>query len=95
MVLDGFPSSPDHLALLPSDTVFCVVWTPLGLRKARLQGRASKSKRQWTPGLHSARESALPLVIHQARKTDRCIFVRNLGAVDAVARSLLLKISPA
>lgn len=93
LVLDGFPSSPDHLALLPPDTVFCVVWTPALLREARLHARAASSKRLWTPGLASAREDALPDLIRQVRRTHRCLFIANAGNVDAATLLLVRKIS--
>lgn len=91
-VLDGFPASPEHVAMLPPDAVFCVVWTPSALRDTRLEDRSAKSKRQWTPGLTSARESALPSVLRIARRSGRCIFLRNdqdaSAAVEILAKKL-------
>lgn len=93
MVLDGFPSSLEHLALLPPDTLFCIVWTPRLQRDARLQDRAATTKRQWTPGLPSVREAALSTVIRAARKTGRCLFLRNAGDIDAATSSALRRLS--
>jgi dephospho-CoA kinase len=92
-VLDGFPSSVEHIPLLPADTVFCVIWTPSCLRLERLEHRASTSKRIWTPGLHSARESALPLLILSLRHSRRCIFVANDTTREAAVERLLGKLS--
>jgi hypothetical protein len=91
-VLDGFPASPAQIELLPSDTVFCVVWTPPVLRGARLEDRAATTKRQWTPGRASEREAALPSLIAQVRKTHRCLFLKNTAGIEVVAAELLEKI---
>lgn len=88
-ILDGFPSCVEHIALLPADTVFCVVWTPALLRLQRLERRGEISKRVWTPGLHSEREAALPGLIVTLRRSRRCIFVVNDSTpAVAVARTL-------
>lgn len=88
-VLDGFPSCVEHIALLPSDTVFCVVWTPALLRLQRLEHRSDTTKRLWTPGLHSEREASLPLLLSTLRRTRRCIFVSN-DSTPAVAVTQML-----
>ncbi|MFC5550224.1 AAA family ATPase [Massilia aerilata] len=88
-VLDGFPSSVEHLALLPAHTVFCVVWTPAKLRLQRLKHRSDTTKRVWTPGLHSEREATLPVLLWTLRRTRRCIFVSNSSTPrDAVIKML-------
>lgn len=88
-VLDGFPSCVEHIALLPGDTVFCVVWTPALLRLQRLEHRSDTTKRLWTPGLHSEREASLPLLLSTLRRTRRCIFLSNDSTPTvAVARML-------
>jgi dephospho-CoA kinase len=92
-VLDGFPSSVEHITLLPADTIFCVVWTPALLRLQRLERRAETSKRLWTPGLHSERESALPSVIRHLRHLRRCIFVANDTTREVAVERLLQKLA--
>jgi dephospho-CoA kinase len=91
-VLDGFPSSVEHITLLPPDTIFCVVWTPAHLRLQRLERRAETSKRLWTPGLHSEREHALPSLIWHLRHSRRCIFVANDTTREAAVERLLQKL---
>lgn len=88
-ILDGFPSSVEHLSLLPEATIFCVVWAPKSLRLERLEQRAQTSKRLWTPGVHSAREASLPSLIWALRQSRKTIFVANCsGREDAVNRFL-------
>lgn len=92
-VLDGFPACVEHIALLPADTVFCVVWTPARLRLQRLEHRSETTKRVWTPGLHSEREASLPVLLSTLRRTRRCIFVSNDSTPDATAAVLLEKLA--
>jgi dephospho-CoA kinase len=92
-VLDGFPACVEHIALLPADTVFCVIWTPAQLRLQRLEHRSDTTKRLWTPGLHSEREVALPLLLSTLRRTRRCIFVSNASTRDAAVVEMLGKLA--
>lgn len=92
-VLDGFPSSVDHLELLPADTVFCVVWTPASLRLTRLEHRAAVTKRAWTPGLHSEREASLPLLLSTLRQSRRIFFVANDSTREVAVARMLEKLS--
>jgi dephospho-CoA kinase len=92
-VLDGFPSCVEHIALLPSDTVFCVVWTPALLRLQRLEHRSDTTKRLWTPGLHSEREASLPLLLSTLRRTRRCIFVANYSTPAVAVAQMLGKLA--
>lgn len=94
-VLDGFPSSVEHLALLPADTVFCLVWTPAQLRLQRLEYRSDTTKRLWTPGLHSEREAALPMLLWTLRRTRRCVFVSNSDTRSAAVADFLVKLAAA
>lgn len=83
VVLDGFPASLEHLALLPADSVFVVVWSPRAVRAERLLVRSESSKRLWTPGRNSERETILPLLIRQLRKQHSVLFFPNrLGAIS-------------
>jgi len=92
-VLDGFPSCVDHIALLPHDTVFCVLWTPSRLRLQRLEHRSETTKRLWTPGLHSEREATLPVLLSTLRRTRRCIFVSNDSTPAAAVTEMLEKLA--
>lgn len=91
-ILDGFPSSTEHVAMLPVDTVFCVIWTPADLRRERLEQRSLTTKRLWTPGVHSERESALPALIRFLRQSRRCIFVANDSTREAAKYRILAKL---
>lgn len=92
-ILDGFPSSVEHLAMLPADTVFCVVWAPMQIRTERLLHRGEITKRAWTPGLQSARESALPNLLRTLRQSRRCIFVVNDSARAVAVEEFLRKMA--
>lgn len=91
-VLDGFPAGPEQVELLPADTIFCVVWAPHLLRAERLEERAATTKRQWIPGRPSEREATLPSLISYVRGTHRCLFLRNVGGIEAVVAKLQKKI---
>lgn len=91
-ILDGFPASPEQIALLPADTIFCVVWAPHALRNIRLENRAATTKRQWIPGRASEREAALPALIASVRKTHRCLFIKNVASIEVVAAELATKV---
>ena len=83
VVLDGFPTSLEHLDLLPADVIFAVVWSPHHIRAQRLAARSETSKRLWTPGRSSDRETMLPLLIRNLRKSRQVVFVPNrLGAIS-------------
>lgn len=92
-VIDGFPASREHLALLPTDSAIGVVWTPRSIREDRLVLRAAGSLRQWTPGRHSERESALASVILAARLTDRLLFVANRDSGNAAIAALAKRVA--
>ncbi|UTY55879.1 ATP-binding protein [Massilia sp. erpn] len=92
-VLDGFPAAPEQIALLPPDTLFCLVWAPAALRGHRLASRAATTQRQWQPGRASGREAALAHLIAHLRCMRRCLFVRNAGAAGMTAADLLAKIA--
>ncbi|CAN5465306.1 hypothetical protein BH10PSE16_BH10PSE16_04220 [soil metagenome] len=68
VVIDGFPAKPEHVAMLPPDSLVVHVNCPEEVREARLNHRAAEAKRLWTPGLTSMRDSDLPSVIDAARK---------------------------
>lgn len=76
-VLDGFPSSEEHLDLLPEGVIFVLLWTPRQVREGRLTVRAAESKRQWVAGRPSLREQALAEVIRKAREAGRVRFLAN------------------
>jgi dephospho-CoA kinase len=92
-ILDGFPSSVEHIALLPPETVFCLVWTPARLRLQRLERRGDTTKRIWTPGLHSEREAVLPFLLTTLRQSRRCIFVVNDSTREFAVKRMMEKLA--
>lgn len=70
VVVDGFPGSTDHLAVLGDLELwsFVYVYTPKVIREARLMHRAEKTVRKWTPGGLSARDLALPHLCREIRE---------------------------
>lgn len=76
-VVDGFPASIEHLSLLPKDAVLVLVWAPKQIREQRLEARSQSTKRIWTPGRPSERESSLNTVLKAARKDRKIIFLSN------------------
>lgn len=92
-VLDGFPSSVEHIDLLPVDTVFCIVWTPSQLRLQRLEHRSDTTKRLWIPGLHSEREAVLPALIYALRQRRHCYFIKNESTRELAVSRLLGKLA--
>lgn len=92
-VLDGFPSSIEHIELLPVDAVICVVWTPMHLRLQRLAYRNETTKRLWIPGLHSEREVVLPALIYVLRRRRRCLFIANDSTRELAVSCLLAKLA--
>lgn len=92
VVLDGFPSCLEHIPLLPPESVFCLVWTPAPLRLQRLEHRSDTTRRIWTPGQHSERETSLPGLLRELRQSRRCIFVANDATPEAAARLILGKL---
>ena len=95
-VLDGFPASTEHLALLPDLTIVGVVWAPKSVREARLQQRSESTKRIWTPGQFSQREQSLAHLIRSARQTHRTFFISNAmsgpDGVDRITNNILQRV---
>lgn len=83
-VLDGFPASIEHLALLPRAVIIGVVWAPRAVCEARLVKRASESVRQWTPGRESAREASLASVMWEARTRYPTVLIRNAAEASEI-----------
>lgn len=78
-VVDGFPASVEHLAMIPAVARIVAIWAPTGARERRLEARSAATKRIWTPGQHSMREAALSGVMRAARASGRLEYVRNVG----------------
>jgi len=65
--VDGFPSEPHHIDLLPERSVLVYLMAADHVRTARLIERSSTGPRKWTPGQHSARDERLGAVLERAR----------------------------
>lgn len=91
-ILDGFPSAPEHLDMLPASTIIGVVTAPASIREERLFARAIRTSRAWVPGRPSEREMALGKVILLARKKFQTVHCRNAGSVQQTAGDLLERI---
>lgn len=76
-VIDGFPTSIEHLSILPKSTKIVYVWTPTLSRMERLRKRADNSQRQWTTGLSSHRDHSLPYLLREMRKRGSFRFISN------------------
>jgi adenylate kinase family enzyme len=90
VVIDGFPTSSEHLDLLPRDAVLLYIWTPERVRLERLERRGLESRRQWAPqSRRSAREAQLASILWAARKCHCVLRIANLGPVDEIAMAAL------
>lgn len=65
--VDGFPSEPHHIDLMPERSVLVHLNVADHVRMARLIERSSNGPRKWTPGQHSARDERLGAVLAHAR----------------------------
>lgn len=68
--LDGFPSSPEHIALLPATTHFVVVECDENTRTDRLIERGNKTVRKWIEGQSSQRDLLLDNVQQEIKNQE-------------------------
>ena len=68
--LDGFPSSSEHLALLPAKTHFVVVECDGNTRTDRLIERGNKTVRKWIEGQSSQRDLLLDNVQQEIKNQE-------------------------
>ncbi len=87
-VVDGFPSKPEHLRLLPINSVVVYVWCGQAEREHRLETRAMSSMRQWKPSGASFRDEALSNLAVAARRANLLMFHRNDGGVESIPRQI-------
>ncbi|WP_150609294.1 MULTISPECIES: AAA family ATPase [Pandoraea] len=75
VVIDGFPAHVEHLALLNDIErwKFVYVLTPRQIREQRLRARAETTKRGWSPGLKSVRDSLLPSLCWHLRSNGQLL----------------------
>jgi cytidylate kinase len=89
VVIDGFPSAPDHLDLLPPGSIVVYVSAPAAMRRARLKTRAAETLRQWENRTElSGRDASLSQVVCRLRKAGKIRFVSNIGALAIAVSSI-------
>lgn len=84
VVVDGFPSLPEHLCRLPKKSGIVQATCAEGLRETRLLMRSERTQRKWTPGAHSARDMALDEFVTLAKRRAGFIEINNSGGLDAL-----------
>lgn len=92
--VDGFPSHPSHISLLPSNAqVWHVEVSDNLARESRLAKRGELTKRQWVDGLKSERDILLGDTLTEAGKCNvKIVNILNDGEASDVVdrcRSLL------
>lgn len=87
--VDGFPSEAAHLALLTAGSCIILVDATDETRETRLARRAELTNRQWTPGMASARDLALPDLIQAAASAGVLSVVSNTGDLAAAVAAVL------
>ena len=76
VVVDGFPSHPRHLGLIPDPQNWEVgyVYCPKAIRESRLKERSLATNRKWTPGLTSERDLSLVSLIREIKDSKKITF---------------------
>lgn len=78
--VDGFPSHPDHLNLLPTDSIVLHVQCNSSDRDKRLTKRAETSPRKWTPGIVTDRDALVDSTVQAAQSLGlKVLGVNNDG----------------
>lgn len=70
VVCDGFPSSPEHIDLLPPNSDVVWIQCQEDERERRLEMRAAETVRRWTPGRQTLRDDLVEAV-YQCASQDR------------------------
>jgi hypothetical protein len=86
--VDGFPSSPDQITLLPSNAE---IWHTISVeqtRHNRLEERGNKTNRKWMNGGPSERDTLLEPTLDAAKQHGiKIIELKNDQGVDAFFES--------
>jgi adenylate kinase family enzyme len=82
IVVDGFPASVEHLAVIGAldELSFVYAYTPRRVREARLIERAQTTARGWQPGGRSERDIALPALCWALRERGHLRFFNNTAS---------------
>jgi adenylate kinase family enzyme len=84
--VDGFPSHPDHIAMLPQNAHVVHLHLDDEERIGRLIARGETSPRKWVPGKTSSRDAALPDVV--AAAGEMLMPINAQATVESLAQSL-------
>jgi adenylate kinase family enzyme len=87
VVCDGFPSSPEHLDLLPPNSDVVWIQCQEDERARRLAMRAEETERRWTPGRQTLRDDLVEAVYQCAsqarvRADVKARIVVNDGSIE-------------
>ena len=90
--VDGFPSHPDHLNLLPIDSIVLHVQCNSADRDKRLTKRAETSPRKWTPGIVTDRDALVDSTVQAAKSFGLKVLALNNDGDQAQLRLGLQKV---
>lgn len=83
--VDGFPSSPDHLKLLPQNSRIIHITSGEQTRESRLEERGNTSVRKWVKGGLSERDMLLIATLDQAKNLGFSVeVIENNGDLNAL-----------
>lgn len=89
VVCDGFPSSPEHLDLLPPNSEIVWIQCDEDERARRLEMRAEETARRWTPGRQTLRDDLVEAVYHCASQDRvRADVKARIVVNDSIERAL-------
>ena len=88
--VDGFPSSPEHVQLLPNNAVILHLFTSEQTRHSRLENRSLTTGRKWVNGGASERDTELKNVLDAASTAGvKVIDIDNSESADKLLQSCL------
>lgn len=88
--VDGFPSSPGHLHMLPNHSEIWLFEMDEAIRFARLTARSETTKRKWTHGAPSERDAQLATTLQQAKDNGMLVkTINNDGELEALHEKCL------
>lgn len=95
LLVDGFPSEPDHVALLPAGSILTLIQCDEALRQERLLKRSEETRRKWTPATErSLRDKYVDDVVDRAIGSGiSTLFLLNNSDENTCSESLLHSLS--
>jgi hypothetical protein len=92
--VDGFPSHPHNLNLLPTDSIVLHVQCNSADRDKRLTKRAETSPRKWTPGIVTNRDALVDSTVQAAQSLGLKVLGVNNDGDQAQLELELQKVLP-